>query len=149
MRKVCHSCTKAYSRLKNYRLRCAPAKNYKTICSKPVLSYPISSKQSNTSTQLRDYADSVSIPSRWAILYSRNSLKLTSSVLFMLTVVVRRIIKLWERTMFKFKYNVDLWKQFLDFCIKNQSKKQFYRALSSAIRFVPFSEDLWLIGINY
>ena len=53
-------------------------------------------------------------------------------------LVVRRIIKLWERTMFKFKYNVELWKQFLQFCVVNHSKKQFYRALSNGIRFLPF-----------
>lgn len=51
--------------------------------------------------------------------------------------------------MHKFKYNVDLWKQYLDFCIKTKSKNQFYKALSNALRFLPFCEDLWLIGVYY
>lgn len=51
--------------------------------------------------------------------------------------------------MHKFKYNSDLWKQYLDFCIKTDSKKQFYKALSNALRFIPFSEDLWMIGVQY
>lgn len=51
--------------------------------------------------------------------------------------------------MHKFKYNIELWKQYIDFCIKTESKKQFYKALSTALRFLPFSEDLWLIGVQY
>lgn len=51
--------------------------------------------------------------------------------------------------MHKFKYDIELWKQYLDFCIKSSSKKQFYKALSFALRFVPFSEDLWMIGVHY
>jgi U3 small nucleolar RNA-associated protein 6 len=51
--------------------------------------------------------------------------------------------------MHKFKFNINLWKQYLDFCIKIQSKKQFYKTLSKSLRFLPFSEELWLIGVRY
>jgi len=40
--------------------------------------------------------------------------------------------------MHKFKYNADLWKQYLNFCIKANSKNQFYKALSNGLRFLPF-----------
>jgi hypothetical protein len=64
-------------------------------------------------------------------------------------VLINRIIRLWDRTTHKFKYDVNLWKQFLDFCITIESKKQFYKALSASLRFLPFAEDLWLIGVHY
>lgn len=63
--------------------------------------------------------------------------------------VMKRIIKLWDRTMHKFKYDLDLWKQYLQFCIVSEAKKQFYKALSWALRFLPYSEELWLIGVYY
>lgn len=42
--------------------------------------------------------------------------------------------------MHKFKYIVELWKQYLEFCVKADARKQFYKALSNALRFIPFSE---------
>jgi U3 small nucleolar RNA-associated protein 6 len=33
-------------------------------------------------------------------------------------VIIKRIINLWNRTMHKFKFDIELWKQYLDFCIK-------------------------------
>jgi len=41
--------------------------------------------------------------------------------------------------MHKFKYNVDLWKQYLQFCITICSKKHFFKALAHATRFLPFT----------
>lgn len=63
--------------------------------------------------------------------------------------VVKRILKLWDRTMHKFKYRVHLWKQYMAFCIQINSKKHFYKALTSALRFLPFELDLWKIGAYY
>ena len=47
----------------------------------------------------------------------KSKIRLTLLVIFILILVVKRIIKLWDRTMHKFKHNVDLWKQYLQFCI--------------------------------
>lgn len=53
-------------------------------------------------------------------------------------IVVRRIIKLWDRTMHKYRFRAYLWKQYLSFCIIIKSKKHFYKALTNALRFLPF-----------
>ena len=53
-------------------------------------------------------------------------------------IVIKRIIKLWDRTMHKFRYRTYLWKQYLQFCIQINSKKHFYKALTNALRFLPF-----------
>ena len=44
---------------------------------------------------------------------------------------------------------MSVWKQYLDFCITSNAKKQFYKALSSALRFLPLQADLWRIGIQF
>jgi U3 small nucleolar RNA-associated protein 6 len=41
--------------------------------------------------------------------------------------------------MHKYKYRIDLWKQYLSFAYVIKSKKIFYKALSNAIRFNPFN----------
>lgn len=63
--------------------------------------------------------------------------------------VVRRIIKLWDRTMHKYRFRAYLWKQYLSFCIAIKSKKHFYKALTNALRFLPFELQLWKIGVRY
>ncbi len=63
--------------------------------------------------------------------------------------IVKRIIRLWDRTLHKFKYRVDLWKQYLHFCITIESKKHFQKALSSALSFNPLSVDLWKVGAQF
>ncbi len=52
-------------------------------------------------------------------------------------LVIKRILKLWDRTMHKFKYRTYLWKQYLSFCIAINSKKHFYKALTNSFRFLP------------
>lgn len=42
-----------------------------------------------------------------------------------------------------------MWQQYLGFCCATRSKKQFYKALSAALRFNPFELTLWRIGIQY
>ncbi len=51
--------------------------------------------------------------------------------------------------MHKFRYRTYLWKQYLSFCIALKSKKHFYKALTNALRFLPFQLELWKIGIRY
>lgn len=61
-----------------------------------------------------------------------------SGKIFLIKIVVRRIIKLWDRTMHKYRFRTYLWKQYLSFCIIIKSKKHFYKALTNALRFLPF-----------
>lgn len=51
--------------------------------------------------------------------------------------------------MHKFKFELKLWKQYLAFTLAISSKKNFYKALTNAIRFLPFEVDLWKIGATY
>lgn len=63
--------------------------------------------------------------------------------------IVKRIIQLWDRTMHRYRYRIDLWKQYLSFCFVIKSRKVFYKALSHAVKFNPFDLDLWLAGVYY
>jgi Tfp pilus assembly protein PilF len=51
--------------------------------------------------------------------------------------------------MHKYRFRIDLWKQYLAFCHAIKSKKAFYKALTNAVRFNPFSLELWLAGAYY
>ncbi len=62
---------------------------------------------------------------------------------------MKRILRLWDRTMHKYKFKLHLWKQYLQFCLAIASRKHFYKALTNALRFLPFELDLWRIAIAY
>ena len=51
--------------------------------------------------------------------------------------IVKRIIRLWDRTMHKYKFQLGLWKEYLSFCICIKSKKHFYKTLTDGLRFLP------------
>lgn len=51
--------------------------------------------------------------------------------------------------MHKYKFELRLWKQYLSFTVAISSKKHFYKALTNAIRFLPYEVDLWKIGAAY
>ena len=68
----------------------------------------------------------------------KNRVKQITQVFYSFNVVIKRIIKLWDRTMHKYRYRMYLWKQYLIFCIVIKSKKHFYKALTNALRFLPF-----------
>ena len=63
--------------------------------------------------------------------------------------IVKRAIRLWDRTLHKYRFRIDLWKQYLLFCHTIKSKKAFYKALTNAVRFNPFELELWLAGVYY
>ncbi|CAD8135269.1 unnamed protein product [Paramecium pentaurelia] len=60
--------------------------------------------------------------------------------------IVKRIIYIWDRIMNKYRYNIDLWKQYLSFCYIIESKKHFFKVITKALNFNPFNTDLWLAG---
>ena len=51
--------------------------------------------------------------------------------------------------MHKYKFQEDLWKQYLNFCITIKSKKHFYKVLTNSLKFLSHSVDLWKIGAAY
>lgn len=63
--------------------------------------------------------------------------------------IVKRIIQLWDKITYKFKYDIQLWKQYLCLCYYLRSKKQFFKAATNAVRFNPYSLDLWLAAVYY
>lgn len=65
------------------------------------------------------------------------------------SLVVKRVIFLFDRLCARFKYNPVFWKQYMRFCIQNESKKNFYRVSSNALRFNSNDLDLWEICIYY
>ena len=52
-------------------------------------------------------------------------------------LIRKRITQIWSRCTFKFKYRIDLWKQFLGFCHMTGKKKLFERIVSRGLRFNP------------
>lgn len=64
-------------------------------------------------------------------------------------IVVRRIIQLYDRMTHKFRYRLDLFKQYLVFCYKIHSKKQISKVLTQALSTHPNNLQFWLIGIYY
>ena len=63
--------------------------------------------------------------------------------------IVKRIIFLFDRLCARFKYQPKFWKQYIRFCLQQDSKKNFYRALSNALRFNVGDLELWEISIYY
>ena len=63
--------------------------------------------------------------------------------------IVKRIVRLWDRTMHKYKFNLRLWRQYLSFCVAIKSKKHFYKTLTNGLRFLPYEVELWKIGAVY
>lgn len=51
--------------------------------------------------------------------------------------------------MHRYRYRIDLWKEYLAFCYVVKSRKTFYKALSNAVKFNPFNLELWLAGVYY
>ncbi|KAL4453212.1 hypothetical protein ABPG74_015443 [Tetrahymena malaccensis] len=63
--------------------------------------------------------------------------------------IIRRILQLWDKITYKFRYRVDIWKQYLSFCYFIDSKKSFFKAITAALRFNPYNLDLWLSAAYY
>jgi U3 small nucleolar RNA-associated protein 6 len=63
--------------------------------------------------------------------------------------IVKRIIYIWDRIMNRFRYNIELWKQYLSFCYIINSKKHFFKVVTKALSFNPFNIELWLAAALY
>lgn len=60
--------------------------------------------------------------------------------------VKRRIMHLYDRATRKYKQNLALWKEYLDYLLKNKSYQKLNRVLSRALQLHPTCLDFWLIG---
>ena len=50
-------------------------------------------------------------------------------------LILKRIIQLYDKLTTKYKNDMTLWKQYLAFCFSIRSKKNFFKAVSEALRF--------------
>ncbi|KRX10234.1 hypothetical protein PPERSA_07319 [Pseudocohnilembus persalinus] len=63
--------------------------------------------------------------------------------------IIKRIIQLWDKATTKYKYDINLWKQYLSFCYYLKSKRLFFKAVTNALSFNSNNEELWQIAANY
>lgn len=49
----------------------------------------------------------------------------------------------------KYRYSIDLWKQYLGFCYIIGSKKHFFKVITKALSFNPYNIDLWMSAALY
>eukprot|EP01017_Pseudomicrothorax_dubius_P027793 TRINITY_DN3245_c0_g2_i2.p1 TRINITY_DN3245_c0_g2~~TRINITY_DN3245_c0_g2_i2.p1 ORF type:complete len:616 (-),score=136.02 TRINITY_DN3245_c0_g2_i2:26-1873(-) len=63
--------------------------------------------------------------------------------------IIKRIIFLFDRATHKFRYNNDIWKEYLTFCLKIRSKKLYFKTISRALAFHKRSLDLWLSAVYF
>lgn len=61
--------------------------------------------------------------------------------------IKRRIIYLYDRACRKYKQNVFLWKEYLNFLCKTRSMQKLNRVLSTVLQMHPTVIDFWLISV--
>ncbi|KAI9296889.1 hypothetical protein K502DRAFT_273142, partial [Neoconidiobolus thromboides FSU 785] len=62
---------------------------------------------------------------------------------------VRRIYNLFERGLLKFKGDLKLWLQYIDFAESQNSSKVVSKAYGKAIKLLPGAEILWIQAANF
>lgn len=66
---------------------------------------------------------------------------------FMEHTVVKRIMHLYDRATRKFRQNTALWKEYMEFLVKQKSYQKLNRILSKCVQIHPTALDFWLIGV--
>lgn len=61
--------------------------------------------------------------------------------------VARRVMNLYDRATRKFKHNIALWKEYLEYLVKKKSYQKLNRVLSKCLQTHPTVLDFWLIGV--
>ena len=60
--------------------------------------------------------------------------------------VKKRVMHLYDRATRKFKDNIALWKEYLQYLVKNKSFQKLNRVIAKAVQMHPIVLDFWLIG---
>lgn len=60
--------------------------------------------------------------------------------------VIRRILSLFKRFATTFKHDVEVWKEYINFCIRSKSLRELSQAMAQALQFHCSKEDLWIIA---
>ena len=61
--------------------------------------------------------------------------------------VKKRVMHLYDRATRKFKQNIFLWKEYLEYLVNCKSYQKLNRMLSKAVQTHPTVLDFWLIGV--
>lgn len=61
--------------------------------------------------------------------------------------VKRRVMYLYDRSTRKFKLNIALWKEYMEYLVLNQSYNKLNRVVSQAVQLHPGVLDFWLVGV--
>ncbi len=61
--------------------------------------------------------------------------------------IKRRVMYLYDRAVRKFKENVALQKEYMEYLLKNKSYNKLNRVLARAVQMQPNILDFWLIGV--
>jgi U3 small nucleolar RNA-associated protein 6 len=61
--------------------------------------------------------------------------------------VSRRIMHLYDRATRKFRQNIPLWKEYMEYLVKKKSFQKLNRVLSKCVQTHPTVLDFWLIGV--
>jgi U3 small nucleolar RNA-associated protein 6 len=66
---------------------------------------------------------------------------------FMDHSVSRRVMHLYDRATRKFKKNIALWKEYMEYLVKKRAFQKLNRLLSKCVQIHPTVLDFWLIGV--
>lgn len=60
--------------------------------------------------------------------------------------IVRRILSLFKRFAQAYKHDVDVWKEYINFCIRSKAQRDLSQVLARALQLHAGNEDMWIIG---
>jgi U3 small nucleolar RNA-associated protein 6 len=60
--------------------------------------------------------------------------------------IIRRIISLFKRFSRVFKHDVEVWKEFINFCIRSKSLRDLSQVMAQALQLHSTNQNLWIIA---
>eukprot|EP01138_Halocafeteria_seosinensis_P009590 gb/GECG01009800.1/.p1 GENE.gb/GECG01009800.1/~~gb/GECG01009800.1/.p1 ORF type:complete len:783 (+),score=104.37 gb/GECG01009800.1/:1-2349(+) len=64
-------------------------------------------------------------------------------------VYLRRVHFIFDRALRRFRYDLDLWKQWIEFSLRTNSSKALQKIFPRALRLLPHCEKLWLQAASW
>lgn len=61
--------------------------------------------------------------------------------------IKKRVMYLYDRVLRKFKQNIGVWKEYMQYLVATQSFQKLNRVLAKAVQIHPQVLDFWLIGV--
>ena len=60
--------------------------------------------------------------------------------------IIRRILSLFKRFSVKFKHDTEVWKEYINFCIRSKSLRELSQAMAQSLQLHSTKEELWIIA---